>query len=67
MSGIRCLGKKCFEFGVMRLPNRKKPCLYLYYAGENRAHEVLGYFTSEKNAKRFERAINLLSEVREMK
>ena len=61
MSGIRILGKKCFEFGVYhKLPTRKQPALYLHYAGKE--SEVLAYFTSVKNAKKFERAINILAD-----
>ena len=45
------------EFGVTTVPNRKNKALYLARGCQC---EVLAYFTSDENAKRFQDALNLI-------
>lgn len=45
------------QFGVMTVPNRKQKALYIS-RGAN--IDVLAYFTSDENAERFDKALDMV-------
>jgi len=58
MSGIKIQHKGLtLEFGVMHLPNRKQPALYIVMKNQAR---ILAYFRSENDADMFQEYIDKL-------